>query len=151
LVKISDTTLGVPTSRVQSPAGRAKYAGCGLLSAEYTFASNFVEGRPFLSHHEFGKKCSSMVRRYWIATLVDTNDVARYARECACVLREIFENAWLKTLCADFESNPTGPGSHAGEHYDSEGKISTIIAIGSASLKIARPSMTPPPTSSPRP
>lgn len=64
-----------------------------------------------------------MVRRYWIATLVDTNDVARYARECACVLREIFGNAWLKTLCADFESNPTGPGSHAGEHYDSEKKF----------------------------
>ena len=125
--------------------------GRGPLSAEYPFASNFVEGWPFLSHHEFSKKCSSMVRGYWIATLVDTNDVAHYAREGACVLRGICENAWLKTLCADFECNPTGPGFHADEHYDSEGKISTIIAIGSASLSIARSSMAPPPTSSTRP
>ena len=28
----------------------------GQFSAEYTFVSNFVEGRPFLFHHEFSEK-----------------------------------------------------------------------------------------------
>ena len=53
--------------------------GRGLLSAEYPFVSNFVEGRQFLFHHELGKKYSSIVGRDCIAMHVDTNDFARYA------------------------------------------------------------------------
>ena len=64
-----------------------------------------------------------MVGRDRIAALVDTDDVATYARHGVCVLRGIFDDAWFNTLSVDVERSPAEPGPYAGEHGNGEDKF----------------------------